>query len=337
MVQWRGRRESENVEDRRSEEGQGSGGGFPFPFPGSRGGRGIPGGGKGGIGIFGILIALGLMLLFGIDPRVILGGGGDSPFPLPRVDNQGQQLPRIDVPDLPWQKEQPSAETTSIPGGSIKATDDGAAFVKVMLADTEDVWSKMFEAVGRRYTNPTMVLFTGETETACGPGMAMMGPFYCPLDQKVYIDLAFYDELAQRFGAPGDFAQAYVIAHEVGHHVQLLLGIAEKVMAYKSRVGEGSPEGNAAQVRMELQADCYAGVWAARTNEARRFLENGDVEEGLRAATAIGDDMIQKKTQGRVVPDAFTHGSSAQRVKWFRAGLETGDPKQCDTFSVEDL
>jgi hypothetical protein len=180
-------------------------------------------------------------------------------------------------------------------------------------------------------------MFSGQTRTACGPGMAMMGPFYCPLDQKVYIDTDFYNELARRFGAPGDFAQAYVVAHEVGHHVQTLLGIAEKVMAYKQRIGEGSPAANAAQVRMELQADCYAGVWAARTQEAKNFLEQGDVEEGLRAANAIGDDMIQRKTQGHVVPDAFTHGSSEQRVRWFKKGLSTADPRECDTFNTDDL
>jgi len=177
-----------------------------------------------------------------------------------------------------------------------------------------------------------MVLFSGATRTACGTGLAAMGPFYCPLDRKIYIDLAFYDQLKRRFEAPGDFAQAYVIAHEVGHHVQKLLGIADKVEELKGTLDESSS--NALQVRMELQADCLAGVWANLNDQLRNRLEPGDIEEGLNAASQIGDDMIQRKTQGRIVPDAFTHGSSAQRVRWFRAGLESGDLGSCDTFNA---
>jgi predicted metalloprotease len=216
-----------------------------------------------------------------------------------------------------------------------KSNDEMAVFVSRVLKDTEDVWNRAFQSIGKRYEEPQLVLFTGRTRTACGMGMAAMGPFYCPLDRKIYIDLAFYDELRTRFRAPGDFAQAYVIAHEVGHHVQTLLGIADKVQRMKERVSER--EGNRIQVRMELQADCLAGVWAALTHQVKNRLEPGDVEEGLNAASAIGDDMIQKQTQGHVVPDAFTHGSSQQRVRWFRRGMETGDIRQCDTFNTADL
>lgn len=207
--------------------------------------------------------------------------------------------------------------------------------MKVVLADNEDVWTRLFQASGRRYEEPTLVMFEGMTQTSCGPGLAAMGPFYCPLDRKVYIDLNFYEQMRTQFGAGGDFAQAYVIAHEVGHHVQNLLGTAERVQNYKQQVSER--EANAVQVRMELQADCYAGVWANLADRAKGILEQGDIEEGLQAASAIGDDNIQKQTQGRVVPDAFTHGSSEQRVRWFKRGFESGDPAGCDTFNAEDL
>jgi predicted metalloprotease len=208
-------------------------------------------------------------------------------------------------------------------------------FVKRVLADTEDVWNRVFQSFGKSYQEPRLVLFSGAVGTACGTGMSAMGPFYCPIDQKIYVDLSFYEQLKRRFQAPGDFAQAYVIAHEVGHHVQKLLGIADKVQSLKSRMSER--DSNALQVRMELQADCLAGVWANLNHQLNNRLEQGDIEEGLNAASAIGDDMIQRKTQGHVVPDAFTHGSSAQRVRWFRKGFESGRMQTCDTFSSDSL
>jgi len=205
----------------------------------------------------------------------------------------------------------------------------------VVLADTEETWKALLPQYGVQYVEPTLVLFSGAVQSACGTAEAAMGPFYCPLDQKVYIDMSFYDDLSQRFGAPGDFAQAYVIAHEVGHHVQNLVGTAEKVQAAQQRMAK--TQANELSVRMELQADCYAGVWAHHAARSRQLLESGDVEEGLGAASAIGDDRIQRETQGRVVPDAFTHGSSEQRVRWFRRGLETGNPADCDTFAAQQL
>jgi len=205
----------------------------------------------------------------------------------------------------------------------------------VVLADTEETWNALLPQYGVAYQEPTLVLFSGAVQSACGTAESAMGPFYCPLDQKVYIDMSFYDDLSQRFGAPGDFAQAYVIAHEVGHHVQNLVGTAEKVQAAQQRMPKA--QANELSVRMELQADCYAGVWAHHAARSRQLLEAGDVEEGLGAASAIGDDRIQRETQGRVVPDAFTHGSSEQRVRWFRRGLETGNPADCDTFAAKQL
>jgi len=207
--------------------------------------------------------------------------------------------------------------------------------VSVVVGDTEDVWREIFAAQGRRYEEPTLVMFTGSTRSACGLGQAAMGPFYCPADRKAYIDLSFYDQMRTRFRAPGDFAQAYVIAHEIGHHVQNLLGISGQVQQMKQRVSQ--EEANALSVRIELQADCLAGVWANRAHEARNILESGDVEEALNAASAIGDDALQRQSGGTVVPESFTHGTSAQRQRWFRLGLESGDPDRCDTFSVERL
>jgi len=205
----------------------------------------------------------------------------------------------------------------------------------VVLADTEDTWSAILPQYGVQYVEPTLVLFDGLVQSGCGTAESAMGPFYCPLDQKVYIDMSFYDDLSKRFGAPGDFAQAYVIAHEVGHHVQNLVGTAEKVQAAQQRASK--VQANELSVRMELQADCYAGVWANHAARSRRLLEAGDVEEGLNAASAIGDDRLQRMSQGRVVPDAFTHGSSEQRVRWFRKGLEAGSLEACDTFSARQL
>ncbi len=317
-------RESSNVEDRR---GQRSG----FPFPGGRGIQ-IPIGGRGGISFTTLLILGAIMLIFGINPLDILTGGGRG-FDVPQMP-QMEDKPRpatnrnpFDIPGLPGSHSQPSQ-----PGGQ---SDEMGSFVKKVFADTEDVWNRVFESFGKHYKEPRLVLFSDATPTACGTGMSAMGPFYCPLDQKIYVDLSFYEQLKRRFQAPGDFAQAYVIAHEVGHHVQKLLGIADKVQSLKSRMSER--DSNALQVRMELQADCLAGVWANLNDQLNNRLEQGDIEEGLNAASAIGDDMIQRKTQGYVVPDAFTHGSSAQRVRWFRMGFESGRMQSCDTFSADRL
>jgi uncharacterized protein len=205
----------------------------------------------------------------------------------------------------------------------------------VVLADTEETWNALLPQYGVQYREPTLVLFSGAVQSACGTAESAMGPSYCPLDEKVYIDMSFYDDLSQRFGAPGDFAQAYVIAHEVGHHVQNVVGTAGKVQAAQQRASK--VDANQLSVRMELQADCYAGVWAHHAARSRQLLESGDIEEGLRAASAIGDDRIQRETQGRVVPDAFTHGTSEQRSRWFRRGLESGKPEACDTFAAREL
>ncbi len=268
---------------------------------------------RGGIGGgIGLIVVLGLMLLFGIDPRVLLDQSG-SPV---QVNLPGQGSPQVQ-------------------GRQGGADDELGRFVAVVLADTEDAWKDIFRRAGSTYEEPKLVLFHGATRSACGTGLAQMGPFYCPLDRKVYIDLAFYSELKNRFRAPGDFAQAYVIAHEVGHHVQTLLGIAEKVERAKARAGQR--EANALQVRMELQADCLAGVFAKHADRTKSILEPGDVDEALNAASAIGDDQIQRRTQGYVVPDAFTHGSSAQRVRWFRRGFKSGNMRDCDTFSAPSL
>lgn len=264
--------------------------------------RGISGGQVAvGGGILGV-IALVLNLL--------LGGGGDvSQIPLP---NQNQPM---------------SAEEKA-------AQDQLAGFVKVVLADTEDVWAQLFSKAGKQYQNPTLVLFNGATQSGCGSASAATGPFYCPADQRLYIDLSFYNDLKNRFGAPGDFAMAYVVAHEVGHHVQYLLGTSDKVQRLRSRLSE--EEYNQYSVRLELQADFYAGVWAHYI-QGKGYLERGDVEEALNAANAIGDDRLQKEAQGYAVPESFTHGTSAQRMYWFKKGYDTGDPNQGDTFSATNL
>lgn len=213
--------------------------------------------------------------------------------------------------------------------------DERARFVSVVLAETEDVWEKIFQDEGKQYVKPKLKLFTDTTVSGCGGANSAVGPFYCPADSKVYIDLSFFDELQRRFKAPGEFAQAYVVAHEVGHHVQNLLGTSERIDAQRRRVSKA--EANALSVRMELQADFYAGVWANHIQRMRNVLEPGDIESGLRAATAIGDDKIQMQAQGYIVPDAFTHGTSAQRVRWFTKGFKTGDVRQSDTFKTDDL
>ena len=273
-----------------------------------RGQRGPTGGGfrLGGSGLILVLLA---MWLFGANPmtllQVFLDSGGLS----------------SSAPDTSYQDR----------AGGPQADDEASQFVSVVLGDTEDTWTEIFASGGERYVPPKLVLFTGTVRSACGMAQAAMGPFYCPTDQKVYIDLAFYRELRDRFQAPGDFAQAYVIAHEVGHHVQTLLGTSQKVSEMRQRASQD--QGNRLSVMLELQADCYAGVWANHADRSRQLLEAGDVEEGLNAASAIGDDNIQRQTQGTVVPESFTHGSSQQRVQWFRRGLESGRMQDCDTFS----
>ncbi|MGE3708118.1 MAG: neutral zinc metallopeptidase, partial [Hyphomicrobiaceae bacterium] len=318
-------RESQNVEDRRSQRG---GGGM---FPGGGGGFRIPVGGRGGFSITTLIIIGVIMLMFGINPLDMLGGGGVDMSRVPQLPQMDQGQPRgtqqspFDIPGLPGGQTQNQASN---------GQDELGRFTRRVLADTEDVWKQVFEAAGRRYKEPTLVMFRGATRTACGQGISQMGPFYCPLDQKIYVDLAFYEELKRRFHAPGDFAQAYVIAHEVGHHVQTLLGIADKVNELKQAYPR---EANQIQVRMELQADCFAGVWANLNHQLKNRLESGDIEEGLNAASRIGDDMIQRQTQGYVVPESFTHGSSQQRVAWFKTGFQAGKLSACDTFRAKEL
>jgi hypothetical protein len=261
-----------------------------------------------GLSIGGLLFLLVLSLL-GINPLPFLG-----------MATQQQDV-QMQPSDQPYQESAQEAKLREL--------------TAVVLADTEDTWKEILPRYGVQYVEPTLVLFSGVVQSACGTAQSAMGPFYCPLDQKVYVDMSFYDDLSSRFGAPGDFAQAYVIAHEVGHHVQNLVGTAEQVQKAQQRASK--VEANALSVRMELQADCYAGVWAKNAAQSRQLLEAGDVEEGLRAASAIGDDRLQKQAQGYVVPDAFTHGSSEQRVSWFRRGLESGTPEACDTFQAQQL
>ena len=274
-----------------------------------RGGGGMPMLGGGRIGMGTIAIALVGWLVFDINPMVLLeamSGGSGQPY----VQQQG-------------------------PAQRPPADDQMAKFVSVVLADTEDVWRDIFKQQGSQYRDPKLVLFSGATSTACGTGQSAMGPFYCPADERVYIDLGFYQTMKTRLGAPGDFAQAYVIAHEVGHHVQNLLGISEKVQRERSRVSE--KQANALSVRLELQADCFAGVWAYHAQDARKILESGDLEEALNAASQIGDDTLQRSAGRSVVPDSFTHGSGKQRVRWFREGFESGDVRRCNTFKAATL
>jgi hypothetical protein len=312
--------QSSNVEDRRSEGGGGFGGGG-----GGLGGGGfqIPmGGGGGGLfkGGFGLVAFVVIAMIMGADPGAILsdiagGGGGTSSYtPAP-----------------------PSSSASRTPGAAAPAGDAESQFVSRVLKSTEDVWHEVFKDMGRQYSDPKLVLFRDATRTQCGVGQAAMGPFYCPADQRVYLDLGFFDELARRFKAPGQFPQAYVIAHEVGHHVQNQLGISAKVQ--QMREGMSKRDGNALSVRTELQADCFAGVWANRADKKSggKMIDDKDVDQALAAASAIGDDALQKQSQGRVVPDSFTHGTSAQRSRWFRKGLDSGDPRQCDTFRAQQL
>jgi hypothetical protein len=268
-----------------------------------RRGRRVAGGAvfKGGVGT--IVLTLALAYFLGIDPQILL------------QLQQGRGQAEV-VEDY-----QPTPQEARL-----------ADFVSVVLADTEDTWREIFRQSGRSYQEPALVLFSGAVRSACGMASAAMGPFYCPADRKVYIDLAFFEDLRQRHGAPGDFAQAYVIAHEVGHHVQTLLGIGTRVRS--AQQGLGKAEANALSVKQELQADCFAGLWGYHADRSRGVLEQGDIEEALNAATAIGDDRLQKQAQGYVVPESFTHGSSRQRVEWFRRGIESGDFERCDTFNL---
>ena len=301
-MKWEGVRPSDNVEDRRG------GGGGGLPGLGGGGGRGI--GGR-GIGLGSVAIALVAGWIFGINPLTVLGllDGGGAAMPAPQVQTAPAQRPPVQ--------------------------DKQAAFVATVLADTEAVWREQFKAQGGTYREPKLVLFRGATPTACGRGEAAMGPFYCPGDQKVYIDLAFYDTLRNRMGAPGDFAQAYVIAHEVGHHVQNLMGITAKIDAQRGKIPEARM--NALSVRLELQADCLSGVWAFHGQRLRQMLEQGDIEEALNAASQIGDDTLQRQSQGTVRPESVTHGSAAQRVGWFKRGLAAGRMADCNTFEARTL
>ncbi len=268
-----------------------------------------------------------LMLFMGINPLdVLLGTGGQINMPdLPRTERPvTRDRSPGNIPGLPGSPQTQAA-----------GEDQEKAFISKVLADTEDVWTAVFKSFGRTYDDPPLVIYSGITRTACGAGQAAMGPFYCPLDQKVYVDLAFYDELKRKFNVSGDFAQAYVIAHEVGHHVQHLLGILDKVQELKNRADDEATA-NQIQVRTELQADCLAGVWANLNNQMKNRLQPGDVEEALNAATQIGDDMIQRKMTGRIIPDAFTHGTAEQRVRWFKTGLEAGRMDVCDTFNTSN-
>lgn len=291
-------RESDNVEDRRGDSG-GAGGGF---------------GRAGGIGIGGVAIALVASYFLGIDPRVLLGLAETVQHSAP-TQSQSQPHRTIDP-----------------------ATDPDAATkreVRKILAKTEDTWGTLFQQMGNAYQAPRLVLYTRATATACGAGQAAMGPFYCPGDARVYLDMSFFRELETRFHASGDFARAYVVAHEIGHHVQNLLGITGKTDALRARMNES--QYNKVSVRVELQADCFAGVWAYHANRDKPFLDPGDIDAALNAATAIGDDKLQQQSRGAVVPDSFTHGSSAQRVRWFKTGFERGSMKACDTFAAQQL
>ena len=305
-MRWQGGRHSQNVEDRR-----GSGGGMGFPGLGGGMRRG------GGIGIGTLVVAMLVAWLLGINPLTLLGvleGGG------PVVEQSQPRDPSTSRPG-----------SAAAPGGQM---DEGRQFVSVVLASTEDVWNALFQRSGNRYPAPTLVLFSGATQTACGQGSAAAGPFYCPADGKLYIDLSFYRTLRDRLGAPGDTAQAYVIAHEVGHHIQNLTGMMQKMEGAKRQANER--QYNELSVRLELQADCYAGLWAHHSQQGRQWFEQGDIEEALNAAAAVGDDNIQRRTQGMVVPEAFTHGTSAQRARWFRTGLESGTVDRCDTFATNN-
>ena len=307
-MRWGDMRRSENVEDRGGMVG-GGGGGFPLGGGGMRIGGGT------------LIVLVILALIFGINPLEFLGmAGPEVTAPAPAPAPAPQSSP-------------PSAPGQGTSAGRVGApTDMRKDFAARVVGDTEDVWGALFKAMGNdRYPPTTLTLYRGAVRSGCGTASSAAGPFYCPADRHVYLDTAFFDELARRFGAPGDFAQAYVIAHEVGHHVQNLTGVMQKFESQGQRLDERRR--NALSIRLELQADCYAGVWG-HFAQKRNLLEPGDLEEGLRAAGAVGDDTIMKRTQGYVVPDAMNHGSAEQRARWFRAGLQSGDPRTCDTFGA---
>ncbi len=308
-MRWEGQRESSNVEDRRGSPG--GGGGFSVP------------GGRGGLGVGTIVIALLGAWLFGINPMTVMEilGGAEGP-------SMTAQAPQ---PQVTQRSGQPGAQ----PGAQPAPQDQMSKFVSVVLASTEDTWKKVFQASGSQYPPPRLVLYSGRTPTACGTGESAAGPFYCPADKKLYIDLAFYKLMRDRLGAAGDTAQAYVIAHEVGHHIQNLVGTMDKMEQARARMS--AQQYNQLSVRLELQADCYAGIWVHHSQQAKGWLEPGDIEEAINAAAAVGDDRLQKEMQGVVRPESFTHGSSAQRVKWFRVGAETGRIDQCDAFAARAL
>lgn len=304
-MKWRGRKQSGNIDDRRGAGRPGGGfggnlGGMRIRLP-----RGRRGGGIGGLGLIIAIVVIALAL--GVDPSALLGGNAPNG---------------------------PSAGSTSARPTSNASEDALAAFVSVVVKETEDMWGNIFADNGLNYTNPTVVLFTAQTRSGCGTADAATGPFYCPSDQKIYIDLAFYAQLRQTFGAPGDFAQAYVIAHEIGHHVQNLTGVLPEFNQARPRLN--AQEANQWSIRVELQADCYAGVWAAYAGQ-KDLLENGDIEEALNAANQIGDDRLQKRMQGFAVPKTFNHGTSAQRQRWFSLGYEAGTPSACDTFKPAEV
>jgi uncharacterized protein len=319
-------RPSENIEDRRGQGGMGGG----FGFPGGRGRTiNIPMGGRGGGMSISTLVLLAiayfaLKFIFGVDLLDMVNGGG--------MQAPGRGDTQITMPKGSTDVSNPGDTGGQTTQADVTG-DAGKDFVARVLGSTERVWGGIFQQMGQTYREPSLVLFNGFVQSACGMAQSAMGPFYCPRDQKVYIDLSFYQDMKNKLGAPGDFAQAYVIAHEVGHHVQNLLGIADKVT--NARMQTSQEEGNALQVRMELQADCLSGIWAKEADATKNILEEGDIDEALNAAAAIGDDRLQKRSQGYVVPESFTHGTSAQRVKWFKTGFQATDINQCDTFSVD--
>jgi uncharacterized protein len=304
-MRWLGDRESENVEDQR-----GGGGG---------GTRMAVGGG------FGAIVVVVAAYFLGVDPSVLLDAlNGEQPQQTTQTQPQTQPRPGGPVPG--------SGSGSALPPDA-GHSDTMRQFVSVVLADTEDVWRQAFKGMGKTYADPKLVLYSNSVPSPCGLASAASGPFYCPNDQKAYLDLSFFEAMKTRLNSPGEFAEAYVIAHEIGHHVQNQLGILQKATAERGRVDQR--QSNAISVRIELQADCMAGVWANHADRAKHIIEKGDVEAALNAASSVGDDHLQRQTRGTVMPDAFTHGSSAQRVHWFKRGLETGSLKDCDTFASE--
>ena len=335
-MRWENERESSNVEDRRGASGGGAGGGDAGGMGGGRGGRFPIPIGRGGIGVGTIVVALVGAWLFGINPMTVIevmsgGGGGVVSAPqLPQQQQPSQSQPPQSQPQIAQHSGQPGQS-----GHSASAADPLSKFVSVVLASTEDTWTKVFAQSGSKYPPPRLVLYRGRTATGCGMGDTAAGPFYCPADQKLYIDLAFYKIMRDQLGAAGDTAQAYVIAHEVGHHIQNLNGTMQQMEQARARMSPA--QYNQLSVRLELQADCFAGVWVHHSQQAKGWLEQGDIEEAINAAAAVGDDKIQREMQGAVRPESFTHGSSAQRTRWFRTGAQGGRIDQCDTFNARQI